>query len=435
MLQFFKENHWNPQQRLLVAVSGGIDSMVLLDLLGQLGAPLEVAHVNYGLRGEASEADEQLVRDYCAEKKLTLHLKKVQAADWKSESIQLEARTIRYQWFSELMGGKAGYICTAHHASDSLETILYNLSKGSGVRGLRGIPVENGSIIRPLLFATREEILAYAQERKLVWREDASNQKAIYSRNKIRLQVVPVLKEINPSVEQTVQAHSRFVRAAAHYWEQAVQAFVDQQVPVEGGGWKLSVQGIEQTPYAEELLGEMLAAYGFVFEQVQAAVEALKKGGTGKVFYSESHTLLVERECLWLFLKEDNPAFETLTIPALGQWGDFELKSVPASSIVSLVSPPHVAYFDAQQVQWPLKVRAWQTGDWFIPLGMKGKKKLSDFMIDAKIPLNLKASLPVLESAGAIMWLVGQRIDERFKVKPDSTELIRIEWIKQRTDD
>lgn len=416
------------EDKVLLAVSGGVDSMVLMHLFYQTKLPFAVAHCNFCLRGEASDADEALVRNNAKNLNLTFFNKSFDTrayAEAHGVSIQMAARDLRYQWFQNLSVAE-GYslIATAHHLEDSFETVVHNLTRGTAISGLRGIKPKNGTVIRPLLDFTKEEIKQWALSNKLTWREDASNNETYYKRNFIRHQVTPRLKELNPDLLNT------FRDTASRNAE--VESFFLTQMEVLRGE---AIRKTETLSYLAKsqvsgpyVLEHLLKPFGFNYHQCREMVAAFSEH-SGRQFLSKTHRLTVDRDDLVIDLREPTGIVEQLIT------ADDEGLRIGSNtySIRQSVSQPEKhelnernALLDMDKLSFPLKVRGWQEGDQFQPLGMKGKKKLSDFMIDRKIPVNLKRHIRVIESAGEIVWVVGLRIDERFKVTPATKNIFSL---------
>lgn len=404
--------------RILLAVSGGLDSMVLLRLCHTLKFNVGVAHVNFKLRGVESDQDEQFVKDWCTHHNVPFFTTSFDTNNYAIEhglSIQMAARELRYQWFNQVMEThQFKYVATAHHLNDSLETALLNLTRGLGVEGIAGIAPLSGNRIRPLLFATRAELETYAAAHQVAWREDLSNQTDAYQRNLIRHRVIPELKKINPSLEQSfaamvarLQPDLELLNADVHQWRQTYTT-VDKDLV------KISKAGL-QRPNAIACLWRTLRTYGFNQQQAEAVLTA-SAGQAGKVFYSATHCLAIDREALVI-----SPLMERLPIISVPlASGNYQLglnkMEVEVPVLPQIVNEATVANLDVEKLAPILTWRVWQPGDSFFPLGMNQPKKVSDFLIDEKVPVNLKNRVTVLESNGEIVWVVGYRIDNRFKL-------------------
>jgi len=421
--------------KVLLAVSGGVDSMVMLHLMALTGVEIAVAHCNFQLRGEYSDADEQLVIKYCEQHNFKFFNRSFITNSYAKEkkmSIEMAARELRYSWFAEL-AEKHAYtkIATAHHTGDALETTIYNLCKGSSITGIQGIKPKRDNIIRPLLFATRHMIENYAREQAIPWRTDESNMESLYSRNMIRNEVVPLLKRINPSLEKTSIYTLERLRATAGLIGDIVADFSKRAVENYNNEIKVNIHELKQAKYSLMLLSEILHPYGFNYQQVKQ-IDACLKSTPGKIFYSSQYQLTVDRD--WLFLntkdKQVMPLYKISdTASRLEmQGGSLILKKYNRQRF-TINTHKNVATVDLDKIQFPLLVRPWQQGDKFKPLGMKGTKKVSDFLIDQKIPLNLKNEIYLLESKEQVVWLINQRLDERYKVTDNTRTILEITYL------
>jgi len=417
----------SPHDRVLIAVSGGLDSMVLLHLMKQLDVEVAVAHCNFQLRDEDSDQDEAFVRVYCGKWNIPFFCKRFETNNYATAhkiSIQMAARELRYAWFEELMEGK-GFtkLATAHHFNDAIETMIINWVRGSGTEGLRGIPSKRGNIIRPLLFATREEINSYAAEQTITWREDISNLTDDYQRNFIRHQVLPLLKRLNVSLENTLRESVIKMEDEWAFYLKSVEDWKKKFVLMEGEVIKIDKDGFYHPGYGASLLWQCLKPMGFSFEQCVEALE-IKDKQSGKQFLSSTHKLVVDREYLIVTPLEGD--WDEIIIPqdqhqiTLGPW----VMDITDSVEIKPSDNPRLAVVDADKLDFPLRWRKWKPGDTFFPLGMNHHKKISDFLIDRKISVGEKDSVTVLESAGKIVWIAGHRIDNRFKLTKDTRKAL-----------
>jgi len=429
-LTFIKKNELiHPNDSLLLAVSGGVDSMVMANLFHQAGYNFGVAHVNYKLRGDDSENDQKLVEDWCNEHQVTIHIHEVNPAEYEvGESIQMVARRIRYDFFESLIG-KYSLVATAHNANDNVETVLLNLTKGTGIHGLEGIAMKRDRLIRPILYASREEIYAFAKEQGIKWREDKSNQKSDYQRNLIRNQVIPLLKSVNSNLEHTFDATIQRMIGAAQILDERVEQ-LSERFETQGDIVSLDLDWFDHEPKSIVLLSNLIKNYGFNYSNAQDLAGAILRKESGKIFYAEDYVINLDRNTILISPRKDQKEFELLLDERMGEHrlGNliFNLQLESGNNFQTGFRQD-IGYFDRDKISFPLKVRTWQQGDVFRPLGMKGKKKVSDFMIDSKIPLTLKKEVLVLESQGEIVWLIGHRIDDRFKVTASTTHMLKIE--------
>jgi tRNA(Ile)-lysidine synthase len=406
---------------ILLAVSGGVDSMVMLHLFLEAGFNVGVAHCNFQLRGEESDADEHFVQQACQKLNVPVVVKRfdTQAYAWENSlSTQMAARELRYSWFDHVLEEQHYHLlATGHHFDDTVETILLNWIKGSSVEGLAGIPVKNKKIVRPLLFATRALVEKYATEKGIAWREDQSNLTDDYQRNFIRHQIVPKLRELNPSLESTLhigierlQSDLELIHFQLHAWKKEFLSVEGEKITIAKGGFDSFPQGIH-------LLWRCIKEYGFNFEQAREMMHGLT-GQSGKRFLSPSHQLTIDREHLIISRHEN--FWNDVSIEAgqqkvlLGSWE----MGIEKLNKIELSGDSLTAILDAEKLKFPLCWRKWKAGDFFYPLGMDHKRKLSDFLIDNKVSLADKNVVTVLESAGEIAWVVGYRIDNRFKITP-----------------
>lgn len=426
----FIEKHelFKRDDNLLVAVSGGKDSVLLADLLHKTSFSFSIAHCNFNLRGHESDEDEKFVKSIAKTYGCPFYLKQFETnkyAEEKGLSIQMAARQLRYDWFHELVSNNSvDFLLTAHHLNDSIETALFNFVKGTGVSGLKGINYETGIIRRPLLFAKREEIDSYAEETGLEWREDSSNESKKYHRNKIRHEILPKLKEINPSLEETFRNTAKRMISTDNLIDHAVEN-LRCDVITEGRNETVLLKRLAN----EELvvIERFLKPYKFNFTQAEELQELIRAKSTGKVLRSESTVITIDREKLYLALNEKEESVKVKISKGINQitFNSYQL-DLSTTNDLSINNRPEEAKLDLAKLEFPLILRKWQQGDRFQPLGMIGKKKLSDFMIDEKIPLNLKSEVLVLVSENKVVWVVGKRIDDRFKITSETTKALHL---------
>ena len=417
------------QKKVLIAVSGGIDSIVLLELFIKSGYKVAIAHVNFQLRGEESDQDEAFVTQLAKSYHIPSFSKRFETKNYataNSISIQMAARELRYDWFSELLESeKYDYLATAHHLNDNLETVLINFVRGSGLSGLRGIQLKSNRIIRPLLNFSRHQIETFALSHNLKWREDSSNTSDDYVRNFIRHQVIPKLKEINPSLEETFTRNNERLSAAKELMDLGIEHLKSQFLSETQGQVKILKTMFDVFPKAA-ILYEVVKEYGFNLAQCEEIVKSIH-GQPGKRFLSPYYQLIVDRESL--FIAAHSVQWQAVNIEEdqeralLGSW---ELNISTLSNQMT-EGDPFIAQLDKDKLTYPLVWRPWKEGDWFHPLGMDHKKKVSDFLIDSKASINEKDRVTVVESDGQIVWLAGHRIDNRCKLVASTKSILRLQ--------
>lgn len=408
-----------PGDRVLVGVSGGADSVALLLLLRRLGFDTEAAHCNFRLRGTESDRDERFVRDLAARLGVPLH---VRGFDTRAEaarrgvSVEMAARELRYGLFEQLRRAtKSAATAVAHHRDDNAETLLLNLLRGAGLRGLRAMRPRNGSVVRPLLCLAREEIADYLAAQGEAFVTDSTNLVADVQRNKIRLEVMPLLRQINPAAtEHLCQAADRAGEAWKVY-EQAVRAAIDRCTTCDGDRLRLHTGPLLATPSPASVLHELLAPLGF--SPAQEAEVLRRTGSVGRIFTSATHTLCVDRKQLIITNNE-----------AELHSGDTRIarREHPYRADFAFSSSPRVAYFDADKLAAPLTLRPVRAGDRFQPFGMAGTKLVSDFLTDAKVARTDKARQLVLCCGDEIAWLVGRRSSERFRIDASTSTIVEM---------
>lgn len=423
------------EDRLLLTVSGGVDSMVMLALFVEAGYRIGVAHCNFCLRGAESDEDEELVARVAAQYGVPHYNRRFDTQtemERTGESMEMAARRLRYAWFEELCLTE-GYtaIAVAHHADDSIETFFINLLRGTGLRGLTGISQQRGAVVRPLLFATRKEILEYAVAHHIPYREDSSNRSTKYLRNKIRLGLVPRIREINPRFTPLMCRNIDRLTEAQRFIGQAIEKIRKQAVTHDQGVDTIHLEQIDAEFSRNFVLYELLSsAYGFKGDVIDALCRALDEGGSGRRFYARDWVACSDRNRVVVSRIEEQDSCE-VEVPkgALRAYcGNsvlyFEEQNIDL--VESLQVPAQMALFDADKLQWPLRLRRWREGDWFVPFGMAGKKKLSDLLIDQKLSLMEKQRQLVLLSGEDIIWVVGLRTDDRYRVDDRTEQVLSI---------
>jgi len=415
-------------KKLLLAVSGGIDSMVLLDLFKKSDFEIAIAHCNFQLRGQESNDDQTFIENYSKENTIPLFVTqfdtKAFAEDFKL-SIQVAARELRYKWFYELLkSNKYDYVLTAHHADDNIETFLINLSRGSGLEGFTGIPLQNDKTIRPLLNFGRDEIFNYAKENNIKWREDSSNASDKYLRNKIRQEIVPVLKTLNPNLLSSFQNTIENLQQSMSLVDDASRIVYRKVVLDEENQKKINLKELLQLPNYKAYLYQWLNPFGFkAWNDIYNLVESQ----SGKQILSEGFKLLKDREYLILAPQSKIDKNEKYRIEQGQKEVNFHIKlSFCQISSISNASNKTI-FVDENKLKYPLILRRWGEGDVFYPLGMNGKsKKVSKFFKDQKLSLIEKENTWLLCSDDQIVWIVGIRQDERFKIEKTTKQIIQI---------
>lgn len=409
--------------KVLVALSGGADSVALLRVLLSLGYHCECAHCNFHLRGDESNRDEKFVTDLCEKYSVSFHCAHFQTDTYAKKhqiSIEMAARELRYEWFETLRKEiKASVVAVAHHRDDSVETFMLNLIRGTGINGLKGISEKNGTIVRPLLKENRESILAYLALLQQDYVTDSTNLKDEFVRNKIRLSILPLMKEINPSIADTIQETGfRLAEVAAIYQGDREKAIKQKLIKESERQLRISIHDILSDKAPKSLLHEIFGPLGFNQNQIKDIYRSLLLSQSGKRFLSPKWEVLRDRNDLIAYSMEVNDKKPELSIMVLEC----------ASSFV-IPKDKRIACVDADKIQLPLVIRKWEKGDKFVPFGMTGKKKLSDYMTDKKFTLHQKENQYVVCCGEEIVWLVNERSDNRFRIT-DKTERVLLLQIK-----
>jgi len=432
-LTYIKENHLVREgDRILMALSGGIDSMVMADLFLKAGIDTGIAHCNFSLRGKEADLDEMLVKEFAGKNNIPFHTKRFDTKGYAARnglSIQMAARNLRYAWFEEIMNEKVfDFTALAHNLNDNIETLLINLTRGTGITGLSGMKPSSGKIIRPLLFATRNEIETYCNNNNINYREDSSNIETKYTRNKIRHNVIPVLKDINPSVETTLNDTAIRLRGINDIVSFFINDIRRNILYEKDNNIIIDIKLLEPYLSNKTLIYEVLKPFGITDTTLKDLYNIIK-GNTGSRIYTDSHMILKNRGELIFsrLVDEEKEFFEIKNM--------VELKNLPfvlsadlikISSGYSIPEDPVTACLDSSKVSFPLIIRRWKYGDYFYPLGMTQKKKLSDYFIDCKYSVIEKDRKLIMESAGHIVWVIGDRIDNRFRIKKQTREVLLI---------
>jgi len=417
------------EKKLLLAVSGGIDSVVLIHLLKQLDYDVTIAHCNFNLRASESDGDEQFIRDYALDNGLEIFVINFDTKSFALDnklSIQVAARQLRYIWFNQLLDENGlDYLLTAHHLDDNIETFLINFTRGTGVEGLTGIPQQNDRIIRPLLPFTRAQIEAYATDNAIQWREDSSNASDKYLRNKLRHDIVPQLKELNPAfADSFLQTIQNLKQTASLAHDAAILVY--QQVVSEKDGQKhISIEQLKRLPNYKAYLYQWLCSFGFTaWDDIYALVDAQ----SGKHVYAQGYRILKDREVL--ILEPLKPADKQVYEISEGtvQITEPLAMKLEVTDVISNDSTKNTVFVNNSLIKFPLFVRKWREGDYFYPVGMNGqKKKLSKYFKDEKMSLSEKENVWLLCSGDQIIWIIGRRADNRFTIRSTTDTILKIE--------
>jgi tRNA(Ile)-lysidine synthase len=443
LLQNFKDyikqhNLFSSKDKLLLAVSGGVDSVVLCELCHQAKFDFSIAHCNFKLRGAESDRDEKFVKDLAAKYKVEVFVKqfdtKVEAATSKT-SIEETARNLRYKWFEDIRCSTLGnsndvhrtsYILTAHHANDNIETVLMNYFRGTGVKGLRGILPKQGKIIRPLLFAKRIEIENFATENNLAFVTDSTNAQNDYTRNYFRNELIPSIQEVFPKAEENIlQNIERFTDVETLY-NQAIDLHKSKLCEIKGNEIHISILQLSKVKPLHTIIYEIVNEYDFTSAQVND-IEKLITADSGKYIQSSTHRILKNRK--WLII---SPLQNEIASTVLVEQNDKKIEFAngvlvfESKAKFEIQNSKFEIQIDVTKITFPLLLRKWKQGDYFYPLGMKHKKKLSRFFIDNKLSVTDKEKVWVLESNKKILWVIGLRIDDRFKIADNTKEVLEI---------
>ena len=453
-----QENLFQPEDTLLLAVSGGVDSVVLCDLCKHAGYDFVIAHCNFQLRGAESERDEQFVRSLGEKYGVEVFVKKFDTERYANEnrkSIQEAARSLRYSWFLELCTeGSLGrvsriksekpgwhfmhdhtkprvFTVTAHHANDSVETLLMNFFKGTGIKGLQGIKPKHDPlifIIRPLLFVRKEELLSYATQNDLSFVEDSSNTSDKYTRNYFRNQLIPLLKKVYPQVEDNLVDNLQRFREIEVLYQQSIQLHKKKLLEQKGNEIHIPVLKLLKTIPLATVLYEIIKDFNFTAHQTDEVI-GLLNAETGKYISSYSHRIIKNRN--WLIIspvqteEAQNILIEESDTKIEFKGGKLIIKTLPT---INLQPSTQIAQLNAAEIKFPLLLRKWRQGDYFYPLGMTKKKKINRFLIDQKLSVIQKENTWVIEMDKKIIWVVGLRIDNRFKIKDMTTRALLLSY-------
>jgi tRNA(Ile)-lysidine synthase len=427
-----KNNLFKRQDRLLLAVSGGIDSMVMSHLFIKLGTDIGIAHCNFCLRANESDKDEELVKNFAFQNRIPFYSIRFNTKEHAAKngiSVQMAARDLRYEWFKKIrLENHFDLVAVAHNLNDKIETMLINLTRGTGLTGLAGMKPSGNGIIRPLLFASRQKIAEYCYDNHIDFREDKSNAETKYTRNKIRHLVIPILKEINPSVEETLNETAEKLSGIDEIVSGFIEDIRSQTSKIKGTATFFDIEKLKKYQKSKALIFELFSPYG-ITGSATGDLLRLMTGKTGKQIFTKTCRILRNRDELIVSplvtnSQENykiNDVEDLLKVPGIKSAG-----VISAGAGYGIPRKRSVASIDSEKIRFPLIIRGWKRGDFFYPLGMKQKKKLSDYFIDRKYSLIKKENTLILESEGKIVWIIGERIDDRFKVTESTSKILLI---------
>lgn len=438
-----REKLFHARQPLLLAISGGLDSVVLSHMLHELGYEIVLAHANFGLRGEESDADETFVVEWAQRMGCPVHTVRFDTETHRREhrmSIQASARALRYEWLetlctrlSETDPSRRFRLITAHHEDDNIETMLLHFFRGTGISGMRGMLPGTANVARPLLFARREELVSYAQACELNWREDRSNAVDKYDRNFLRLRVMPMLAERFPAIRNNLASNLHRFREIEQVSDKTMRPLIRKLVKSDSSGlMRIPVEGLLLTGFAESLLWELLKGVGFSAAQVAEAMH-LTELPSGRRVASETHRVVRHRNWLLIHplelgstplytLDEASGSLQFSEGSLIWESSEYAGEEIPRES--------DTVWLDLKDIRFPIILRKWSKGDYFYPLGMDKKKKVARFLIDSKISLPEKDKIWLLESDSRVLWVVGKRMDGRFQLKPSTRRILKIKFLR-----
>jgi len=427
---------FNKQNKILLAISGGADSVAMLDLFSKTSYMCGVAHCNFHLRAKESDKDEELVKNLAGKYnypyfKIDFETKKY--ATENKISIEMAARELRYNWFEKIrQDNDYQHIATAHHQDDLIETFFINLARGTGIRGLSGIKPKSGKVVRPILFADRAQIMAYINHEKLKYREDTTNYDVKFKRNKLRNDIIPEFVEINQAYKKNILKTIERLNFTNQILQKSINKVKADVVHEKDQQLFFNIAKLKQIAPLNFHLFELLYPYGFNGEQVDSIVESID-GISGKCFYSATHQLVKDRDYLIVALKQNKLTKPILiannqSIANISEQLSLQINTISITKSFKITKQANIATLDKDKLHFPLEIRNWQKGDYFYPIGMGRKKKLSDFFIDNKFSKIEKEKTQLLISEEKIVWIIGHRIDNRYKITSSTKNILIIEY-------
>ena len=436
--QFIKTNQlFAPTDNILLAVSGGIDSMVMLDLFIKAGYRFAIAHCNFRLRGNESDADQDFVKKFAEDRKIRFHTISFNTGSYAAErnlSIQMAARELRYNWFNDIVHEyQYRFVATGHNSDDSIETFFINLTRGTGIHGLTGISIKQDKTIRPLLFASRKYITEYATENRISFREDASNAETKYLRNKIRHHLIPLFERMAPSFRDSMIETIHNLQETEGIFNQKIEQLRKNWIQSDNEQISIDYTGIEKDENKKTILFEFLKEFGFNRDQVENVIASISSE-PGRMFYSSSHRLVKDRKYFLITKTKTSEHHSFLierNIPSISDPLRMIFNEIPIDKEFKLPKSPQTAALDIEKLTFPLILRKWQHGDKFKPLGMNNFKKVSDFFTDNKFSIPSKENTWLLLSDEEIVWIIGHRIDDRFKIRPLTKIAFVIQYLNE----
>jgi len=433
---YIKQQHlFNPKDKLLLAVSGGVDSVVLCELCKQAGYDFAIAHCNFQLRGEESERDEKFVAALAKRYVVDFHTTTFDTnavAKKEKKSVEEAARDLRYAWFEEVSIKQGyNYIVTAHHAGDNIETVLMNFFRGTGIKGLHGILPKQNKIVRPLLFANKNSLQLFATTNKLEFVTDHTNAQNDFTRNYFRNELIPGIKKVFPEAEENILNNITRLGEAEQLYHEAITLHKKKLLEQKGNEVHIPVLKLQQAVPLRAVLYEIIKDYNFTAHQTDD-VMSLLQSESGKYIRSSSHRIIRNRK--WLIISPNQTSeAQNILIEEKDKEITFEngVLQIEKPLTFNLQSSTSVAQLDAAEIKFPLLLRKWKQGDYFYPLGMQKKKKLSRFFIDQKLSLTEKENIWVIESNKKILWVVGMRIDDRFKITDKTNNILQVSLFRK----